>query len=154
MASAPSLMEALQAANPEAVASMKQLVSAVTGVTAKEGGSSNQSVGDTRHSSGFNPSSSVDATPIVQSGFDAPTLVGKSSSVTATVTHLGVMGRGVKRAEPMLVTGNGGKTGEPQAKKRTLENLVRGSSLGVTQVGFGGEPTEAANGGTESKPAS
>lgn len=130
MASAPSLVEALQAANPEAVATMKQLVSLAAGAPS---GSSNGA---------FDAPSTSDA-------FDAPSLTGASGSTPTSITHLGVMGRGVKRAAPMAVSGESGTStapGLPQPKKRSLDDMMMGSGLGDTQIGFGERPVGVANG--------
>ncbi len=116
MATAPSLVEALQAANPEAVASLKQIVAAVS----QASGSSN---------GGANAPSSSDA-------FDAPSLGGASSS--AVVTHLGVVGRGVKRAAPIAVSSDEvSRTTATQPKKRSLDDMMIGSGFGETQVANG-----------------
>ncbi|CAK9879667.1 unnamed protein product [Sphagnum jensenii] len=125
MATAPSLVEALQAANPEAVASLKQIVAAVS----QASGSSN---------GGANAPSSSDA-------FDAPSLGGASSS--AVVTHLGVVGRGVKRAAPIAVSSDEvSRTTATQPKKRSLDDMMIGSGFGETQIGFGERSEGVANG--------
>ncbi|CAK9275979.1 unnamed protein product [Sphagnum jensenii] len=125
MATAPSLVEALQAANPEAVASLKQIVAAVS----QASGSSN---------GGGNAPSSSDA-------FDAPSLGGASSS--AVVTHLGVVGRGVKRAAPIAVSSDEvSRTTATQPKKRSLDDMMIGSGFGETQIGFGERSEGVANG--------
>ncbi|CAK9882777.1 unnamed protein product [Sphagnum jensenii] len=126
MATAPSLVEALQAANPEAVASLKQIMAVVS----QASGSSN---------------GGVDA-PSTSATFDEPSLGGVSSSTA--VTHLGIMGRGVKRAVPVLVsTDKISRAAAPQPKKRSLDDMMMGSGFGETQVGFGDTPERVTNGG-------
>ncbi|CAM6036677.1 unnamed protein product [Sphagnum compactum] len=126
MATAPSLVEALQAANPEAVASLKQIMAVVS----QASGSSN---------------GGVDA-PSTSATFDKPSL-GRASSSTA-VTHLGNMGRGVKRAVPVLVsTDEISRAAAPQPKKRSLDDMMMGSGFGETQIGFGDTPERVTNGG-------
>lgn len=126
MATAPSLVEALQAANPEAVASLKQIMAVVS----QASGSSN---------------GGVDA-PSTSATFDEPSLGGVSSSTA--VTHLGIMGRGVKRAVPVLVsTDEISRAAAPQPKKRSLDDMMMGSGFGETQVGFGDTPERVTNGG-------
>lgn len=118
MAAAPSLVEALQAANPEAAANVKQLFSLAAGSQASGPGSS---------------SSGAAADGIkVSNGFDQPSLTNFTSS-TAVVTDLGVVGRGVKRAEPVAVTGGSALP----SKKRSFDMLMNGSGNGESQVGFG-----------------
>lgn len=120
MASAPSLVEALQAANPEAAANVKQLFALAAG-------------GEASGSGGTSSSSAV-----VFNGFDQPSLTNFSSS-TAVVTDLGVVGRGIKRAEPVAVAGGSAnnREGGLPTKKRSFDMLMNGTGNGETQVGFG-----------------
>ena len=129
MASAPSLVEALQAANPEAAASVKQLFSLAAGGQASGSGSSSSPA-------------AADGTQ-VSNGFDQPSLTNFSSS-TAVVTDLGVVGRGVKRAEPVAVAGGSALP----SKKRSFDMLMNGSGNGETQVGFGEGPAKPTGEGT------
>ena len=135
MASAPSLVEALQAANPEAAASMKQLFAlAAVGQASGPGGTS---------------SSSAVADDIKTSnGFDKPSFTNFSSS-TAVVTDLGVVGRGIKRAEPIAVAGGTAnrEAGLP-SKKRSFDMLMNGTGDGETQVGFGDSSVKLTDEGT------
>jgi hypothetical protein len=136
MASAPSLVEALQAANPEAAASMKQFFALAAGSEASGSG-------------GTSSSSAVTDGIQTSNGFDQPSLPNFSSS-TAVVTDLGVVGRGIKRAEPVAVAGGSAnnREGALPSKKRSFDMLMNGSGNGETQVGFGESSAKLADEGT------
>lgn len=137
MASAPSLVEALQAANPEAAASMKQLFALAAGSQASGSG-------------GTSSSSAVADSIKTSNGFDQPSLANFSSS-TAVVTDLGVVGRGIKRAEPVAVPAGGSannREGALPSKKRSFDMLMNGTGNGETQVGFGESSVKLENEGT------
>lgn len=133
MASAPSLVEALQAANPEAAASMKQLFSLAAG---------SQASGSNSFPGSSSSSAAADGMK-VSNGFDQPSLANFSSS-TAVVTDLGVVGRGVKRAEPVAVAGGSALP----SKKRSFDTLMNGTGNGETQVGFGEGSSKSTGEGT------
>ncbi|KAG0621756.1 hypothetical protein M758_3G045600 [Ceratodon purpureus] len=133
MASAPSLVEALQAANPEAAASVKQLFALAAGSQASGSG-------------GTSSSSAVADGVKTSNGFDQPSLANFSSS-TAVVTDLGVVGRGIKRAEPVAVAAGGStsREGALPSKKRSFDMLMNGTGNGETQVGFGESSVKLEN---------
>ncbi|XP_024364543.1 uncharacterized protein [Physcomitrium patens] len=132
MASAPTLVEQLQAANPEAAASMKQLFSLAAGSQASDSGGSSSSTAD-----GIKTSN----------GFDQPTLANFTSS-TAVVTDLGVVGRGIKRAEPVAVVPAGIVNSSQPSKKRSFDMLMNETGNGETQIGFGNGAVKQADKGT------
>jgi hypothetical protein len=84
MATTPSLVEALQAVDPKAVASLKQIMAIIS----QANGSSNGRVD----------------VPSMNVTFDEPSLRGVFSSTI--ITHLRIMGRGFKWAIPVLVSIN------------------------------------------------
>jgi hypothetical protein len=113
MASGPSLLDSLKETNPEAVNSIKQVFSATAQFASLPG----------QNSSG---------TETTHNGFES------STSSSAPVTHLGVVGRGVKRAAPICVTSavceENGVENPP--KKRTLDDMLTKGASGETQIGF------------------
>eukprot|EP00250_Pteridium_aquilinum_P009063 c18417_g1_i1 orf=206-1804(-) len=113
MASGPSLLESLKETNPGAVNSIKQVFNVTAQLASQEGSSGSTSCAE------------------LSGGFDAPS--GLAS--TAPVTHLGVVGRGVKRATPVPVL-NGQ---EATTKKRSLDDMMTRGGAGDTQIGFGTE---------------
>lgn len=119
MASGPSLLESLKESNPGAVNSIKQVFNVTAQLASQEGSS-----GSGSH-----------AEPC--GGFDAPSV----ASSTAPVTHLGIVGRGVKRATPVPIS-NGQ---ESTTKKRSLDDMMTRGGAGDTQIGFG---TSTGSGGS------
>ena len=117
MVSGPSLLDSLKETNPGAVDSIKQVFSATAQFASLPGQSSSQN--ETTHN-----------------GFDLPS--GSNTSSSAPVTHLGVVGRGVKRAAPICVSNATCTNGEENApKKRALDDLLTNGASGETQIGFG-----------------
>ncbi|KAI5058326.1 hypothetical protein GOP47_0026496 [Adiantum capillus-veneris] len=112
MASGPSLLESLKESNPAVVESITQVFQVTAQMAGQGGGSSGSS-------------SHAEPSP----GFDAPT----NSTSMAPVTHLGVVGRGIKRATPVAVS-NGQ---EATVKKRSLDDMMTRDGAGDTQIGFG-----------------
>nr|XP_024382994.1 uncharacterized protein LOC112285889 isoform X2 [Physcomitrium patens]PNR49665.1 hypothetical protein PHYPA_011561 [Physcomitrium patens] len=113
MAAAPSLVEQLQAANPEAAASMTQLFSIVA---------ESQASG-----SGGSPFSAVADGMVTSNGFDQPKLTNFTSS-TAVVTDLGVVGRGIERADSAVAETNA-NCNQP-SKTRSFDMLMNGTGNG------------------------
>ncbi|KAH6558778.1 hypothetical protein KP509_1Z046300 [Ceratopteris richardii] len=112
MASGPSLLESLKETNPAAVESISQVFKVTAQMRGQGGDVASSSEQDSSH------------------GFDAPT----NLASTAPVTHLGVVGRGVKRATPVPIS-NGSETST--VKKRSLDDMMTGGGAGDTQIGFG-----------------
>lgn len=131
MAAAPSLVEQLQAANPGAAASMTQLFSIVA---------ESQASG-----SGGSPFSAVADGMVTSNGFDQPKLTNFTSS-TAVVTDLGVVGRGIERADSAVAETNA-NCNQP-SKTRSFDMLMNGTGNGKTQVGFGDSTVKLVGNGT------
>ncbi|BFI32090.1 protein MpNASP [Marchantia polymorpha subsp. ruderalis] len=111
MVLAPSLLEALKAENPEAATMMSEAVSAVFKRISRVEGTS--SMGET-----------VAAFP--------------GSSSSEPVTHLGIVGRGIKRATPIPIVEEKLLPPDVQPAKRSAEDILTGGGSGETQIGFGG----------------
>lgn len=125
MVSGPSLLESLKETNPSAVNSIKQVFNVTAQLASQEGISG----------SGSGSGSGSHAEP--SNGFDTPSV----ASSAAPVTHLGVVGRGVKRATPIPMS-NGQ---ESTTKKRSLDDMMTRGGAGDTQIGFG---TNTRSGGS------
>eukprot|EP00249_Psilotum_nudum_P008917 c21592_g1_i1 orf=89-1633(+) len=125
MATGPSILEAFKMANPAAVNTIKEVLSASTQIGSADAQTKNISQAGNSSSS-----------------FDAPSC---QSVPNALVTNLGVVGRGIKRAAPVPVASvaNGN---ESQSKRRTLDDMMTGGGSGQTQIGFGFDPV-VPNGG-------
>lgn len=126
MASGPSLLDSLKETNPGALNSIKQVFSVTAQLASQE-----TNGGNTSHAEPSN------------GGFDATSM----SASAAPVTHLGVVGRGVKRATPVCITSlaNGQ---ESTTKRRSLDDMMTRGGVGDTYIGFG---TNTASDGSSSK---
>lgn len=113
MASGPSLLDSLKESNPGVVNSINQVFNVTTQIVSSQGGSSG---------------SGLVAEP-ASGGFDAPSI----TSTTVSVTHLGIVGRGVKRATPVPVSNGLEST---TTKKRSLDDMMTRGGAGDTQIGF------------------
>lgn len=123
MAAAPSLLESLKATNPGAVSSIQQVFSAASSMVSQATSTGGSTLAES------------------SSSFDAPSMPASS----APVTHLGVVGRGVKRATPLCVSSSANGH-ESTSKKRTLDEMMTRGGVGETQIGFGS--SAVAVGGT------
>ncbi|KAJ7556783.1 hypothetical protein O6H91_05G098000 [Diphasiastrum complanatum] len=119
MESAPRLLEALQHSSP-ALEFVKQALFAAAAAKSIDG------------------KAKVDGpsqTEPISNGFGEA--LHTSSSSNGNVTHLGVVGRGVKRTAPIAIsTGSDPRAPEVQVPKRSFEQLIQGNGSGETQIGF------------------
>ncbi|KAL3686953.1 hypothetical protein R1sor_013262 [Riccia sorocarpa] len=112
MASAPSLFEALKAENPEAATMMSEAVGAVFQKINRAEGTSSMA----EKSASFPGSSSAEGEP---------------------VTHLGIVGRGIKRAALIPITEDTLLPPDVQRTKRTAQDSLNGSVSAEPQIGSG-----------------